>query len=123
MGEKALSSFAKQRFRNEIRVAVIVGDPDDQPPFAIHQTHWRSTSFDAVWKVQQITRSRPDQPLLSAFEEKYRVVLYFGSSCCARSSMDRASVFGTEGWGFDSLRVRSKTPFLAGFSVDGTLMA
>src|SRR5690606_8825221 len=82
------------------------GDPDDQPPFAIHQTHWRSTSFDAVWKVQQITRSRPDQPLLSAFEEKYRVVLYFGSSCCARSSMDRASVFGTEGWGFDSLRAR-----------------
>ena len=25
---------------------------------------------------------------------------------CVRSSMDRASVFGTEGWGFDSLRTR-----------------
>jgi hypothetical protein len=29
---------------------------------------------------------------------------------CARSSMDRASDFGSEGWGFKSLRAHHKHP-------------
>ena len=36
---------------------------------------------------------------------RYRKSFY--KATCARSSMDRASVFGTEGWGFESLRAYS----------------
>lgn len=36
-----------------------------------------------------------------------RVSLYPAKRRCARSSMDRASDYGSEGWGFESLRARS----------------
>ena len=35
---------------------------------------------------------------------QYRKCFPENNLTCARSSMDRASVFGTEGWGFESLR-------------------
>ena len=39
-----------------------------------------------------------------------RVSLYPAKRRCARSSMDRASDYGSEGWGFESLRARSGPP-------------
>ena len=39
-----------------------------------------------------------------------RVSLYSAKRRCARSSMDRASDYGSEGWGFESLRARSGPP-------------
>ena len=38
------------------------------------------------------------------------VSLYPAKRRCARSSMDRASDYGSEGWGFESLRARSGPP-------------
>jgi hypothetical protein len=35
----------------------------------------------------------------------------FGVAACARSSMDRASDFGSEGWGFKSLRAHQETRY------------
>jgi hypothetical protein len=39
--------------------------------------------------------------------------MYKSNTRRARSSMDRASVFGTEGWGFESLRARQICPPMA----------
>ena len=39
-----------------------------------------------------------------------RVSLYPAKRHSARSSMDRASDYGSEGWGFESLRARSGPP-------------
>src|SRR5699024_414114 len=35
--------------------------------------------------------------------------------CCARSSTDRASDYGSEGWGFESLRAHELKPLVSDF--------
>lgn len=47
--------------------------------------------------------------LVLHLDEK-RVSLYSAKRRSARSSMDRASDYGSEGWGFESLRARSGPP-------------
>ena len=48
--------------------------------------------------------------LLILHPDEERVSLYPAKRQSARSSMDRASDYGSEGWGFESLRARSGPP-------------
>ena len=56
---------------------------------------------------RNLQRERPSR---FAFSTQRRVQLASAKRRCARSSMDRASDYGSEGWGFESLRARSGPP-------------